>query len=353
MPLKAKVNSQTVISVDYSDEGWEELKKACKSKNVFIILPCCESSGYPRTSKLGTKHFVHKVKGDCNWAPESIDHLKLKEIIYKTCKEKGWNAETEYKNNGWIADVFCYKGNIKFAFEVQLSRQSINHAIERQKKYEKDGVNAVWLYKGAPNYQKFVNNVPAISLKKDDTKYYVFPSEVKKIELFSFVEDVLAGNIKYKKRATLKKKQVAALYRFDIECWGCHHITPIVVPYSFCTTRCGIGLELFGNMQLSNENLGRSVSELQREGIKELSNMGTIKKRFSKTMDESYWSNGCKYCNTIIGEFFLPQYLFNYFNANPNAKPALNVTFELGNEEIKTIDFPHWCLKSDEGFCDE
>jgi hypothetical protein len=236
---------------------------------------------------------------------------------------------------------------------VQLSKQSIDHAIERQRKYNRDGVNAVWLYNGSPNFYKFVNNVPAISLKKNETDslYYVFPGEEKKIELSSFIKDMLTGNAKYKMRATLKRKQIAKIYKFEVECWRCHRVTPVVAPYSFYTTRCGTGL--FNNMSLMDEDLGRVVSELQRKGVKELSDIGTIKKRFSKTMHESYWSNGCKYCDAIIGEFFLDDDLLDYLNTNQEAKPILNVDFELNNIEIKTVDYPHWCFKSDEEFCDE
>ena len=124
MPLKAKIEGKTVISIGLSDDEWDHLKEVAPFNKNSIKLLCCDSSPYLRISKLGTKHFVHKTKNSCNWKPESIDHLRLKEIIFNICKDEGWKVEPEYSFNDWIADIFATKGNLKLAFEIQWSRHT-------------------------------------------------------------------------------------------------------------------------------------------------------------------------------------------------------------------------------------
>jgi len=122
MPFKANIDGITVISVDMSDEEWGALKKAVRSKEVTIWIPCCGNLGYPRTSKLGVKHFVHKKGHKCNnWRVDSLEHIQIKAVIYSTCKEEGWNTYVEYRFNDCIADVLATNGERKIVFEVQLN----------------------------------------------------------------------------------------------------------------------------------------------------------------------------------------------------------------------------------------
>ena len=193
MPLTALINGKVLCSVDFTDEEWEHLKKDYKAGRVSIILPPDNSPGYLRKSKLGTKHFVHLKKD--HFEPESDEHLKIKEIIYKTCKRKSLVVETEHMEKDWIADVYCFIPGKRIVFEVQLSNLPVHSLLERQRRYEQSHITAVWLLKDIPFDLNFFMHVPSIRIEKDNNKYYVYIKQNMKMELSSFVEKFLSGKI--------------------------------------------------------------------------------------------------------------------------------------------------------------
>ena len=345
MPFKAKVNGKTIISIDMSTDEWNELKKAVRSNKTSIKLFCCGGLAYSRMSKMGTKHFVHKTKYKCNWKPESVNHLKTKEIIFKACKEEGWNVEPEYGFNDWIADVFATKGNTKIALEAQWSRQTDEETRIRQEKYRKDGVKGIWFFRNLPRSLTADEDIPAFKLSKKDDNYFVMIG-CSEIELSSAVKSLLRGGVEFRKKLAYKRAQIAHIYKFEMECWNCGRTTPVIGVYSNYVACCG---GEFYSMDLSDEDLGMAIAALQNRGVKELADLAPIKKRYSKTMSYSYWSNGCKWCGAIVGEWFLRDALLDFVCIEQI--PILKAPFTL-NERIEFEEYPHWCLKGDEGFCE-
>ena len=344
MPLKAEVNGKIIISIDMSDDEWDGLKKAVRSNKTSVKLLCCGGSAYLRTSKLGIKHFVHKTKYECNWKPESISHLKIKEIIFKTCKEEGWDVEPEYSFNDWVADIFATNGDAKLAFEVQWSRQTPEETRIRQGKYRRDGIKGIWFFRYLPGSLIADETIPAFKISKKGDNYFVVIG-CNEIRLESAVKNLLKGNVEFRKKLTLKKTQIADIYKFKMKCWKCKRETPVIGVYSSYVSRCGY--ELY-DMDLSDDELGKAIAVLQKGGIKELADLAPIKKRYSRTADCYYWSNGCKWCGAIVGEWFLRNELLDFLYTEP--KPILKIPFTLN--KIKYEDEPHWCLKGDEGFCE-
>jgi len=344
MPLKAKIEGKAVISIGLSDDEWDNLKKVARFSKSSIKLLCCDSSPYLRISKLGTKHFVHKTKNNCNWKPESIDHLRLKEIIFNVCKENGWNVETEYSFNNWIADIFATKGTTKLAFEIQLSRQTDEETKRRQEKYRKDGINGIWFFRYIPQSLKVDNENPAFKLIKKDGNYFLSIG-LNEIEIGTAIKNFLDGDIEYRKKLTYKKNQIAQIFKFEMKCWRCGKIIPVISVYSYYISHCGHEL---CNTSISDEDLGMEIASLQKKGLKELNDLAPIEKRYSKTMGNSYYSNGCKFCGAIVGEWFLQDELLDFLYTNP--QPILKVPFVSNKQEPE--DYEHWCVKGNEGFCE-
>ncbi len=145
MPIRAIVDGEEVIAPDLSDEDWKQLRSDVRQKKRILIMRCCKNPGFPRISKLGNKHFVHKRKGECNWEPESVEHIKAKTEIFLACKNAGIEAIPEHQGPDWIADVYVPREKRSIAFEIQWSSQTLEKTWERQVRYEKDNVRAIWL----------------------------------------------------------------------------------------------------------------------------------------------------------------------------------------------------------------
>ena len=85
MPLRAFFAGRELLAPLMSDEEWLNLK----AQRPKVRLCCCDSTGYLRTSKLGTKHFVRGKDRICNWAPETWQHLLAKTEIVRVCQQFG------------------------------------------------------------------------------------------------------------------------------------------------------------------------------------------------------------------------------------------------------------------------
>jgi len=90
-----------------------------------------------------------------------------------------------------------------------------------------------------------------------------------------------------------------------IDCWKCHKTTNVVV-----------GVELRLNEHKNFYDFPFLIDlVLDSDKFKQYSeknNIGTIKTRYSKTMHESYLSNGCYFCDVLQGEFFIRDEFLEY-----------------------------------------
>lgn len=59
MPLKAKLNGIDIYAFNFNDDTWLALKKE------LVQMHCCDTKAVLKKSKLGTRFFSHKKKGNC------------------------------------------------------------------------------------------------------------------------------------------------------------------------------------------------------------------------------------------------------------------------------------------------
>ena len=81
-------------------------------------------------------------------------HEQVQYQILDICTSLGLSAQTEYRGKDWRADVFVPIDERKYAFEIQLSPQSLRKTQERQAKYIRDGIVGCWLFEKEPARQK-------------------------------------------------------------------------------------------------------------------------------------------------------------------------------------------------------
>ena len=345
MPLKAHIDGRSVISVDVDDETWEEYKRTLRNDEKGIKLYCCDNTVYLRKSKLGTKHFVHRRKHICGWEPESYDHLKAKELIYKLCRAEGWEAEPEYRIDDCIADVYATDGETNVAFEIQLSPQTEKETFYRHDKYKLHGLKCVWFFKKIPRTLISNPELPVFQLVKEENAYFVLVNG-NKLKLRTAVEKLLRREIKFRKEYTYKDNQIADVYTFEMRCWKCGKQTSVVYIFSYYLFRCKSS---DNTMDLSNEDIAGKIASLQKQGHDVLQNIGQFKKRMSKAGNRAKWSNNCRWCGSLIGNHYLHKEFINHFRYEP--EPAMHVVFNTDISGLSRKLSPHWCLGGDEGYC--
>ena len=74
-------------------------------------------------------------------------HDQVKRQILQVCNALGLQAKEEYRGYGWRADVLVIANDKKFAFEVQITQQTLLRTLERQEKYNKENMIGCWLFR--------------------------------------------------------------------------------------------------------------------------------------------------------------------------------------------------------------
>lgn len=367
MPLRAYINDKELVSIDIADDEWNNLKSELKSKKSVLTLPCCGQEGYLRISRKGLKHFVHsKSACPCDWKPESAEHLKAKVAIIEACRENGWEAIPEFSENDWRADVLAVQGQKRIAFEVQWSRQSYEETQYRQERYKDSNVRGCWFFRMAPkemlNYDKSLvadKDIPAFKIFKDEHSDIIAQVGQRQMPLKALVAGLLNRKLKFCHHIRLRPKQEVTILFFEYKCWKCKRPQYCYTVYPKFRTVCDKEHEMMGSMWNDDDidkspqiqaTVQRFLASVKGKDIK----VGPIKQRYSRTVQNSYLSYGCYYCDVIFGDFHLSE-----------SKSCVHYDWETKGESDKYIQHtaeieigkiieeePHWCFSEDGSFCE-
>lgn len=304
MPLRCfdPIENNSIHAFDLSADEWRALVLENR-KSRHLRMPCCLSMVTLKTSRRGTHFFAHKVVGDCSTALETEAHLRLKRMAVEAARINGWDAETEVvgitpSGEQWKADVLAHKGKHKVAVEIQWSSQTNEEVLRRQERYAQSGVRCLWLLRqtGFP-----VNHaLPAARISGNAEEG--FAALVSSISGGQSVPIQELLNAAFSKRLRfgvplgfVATVSIRAGYMF---CWSCGAQTKIIT---------GIDVALGLNQyEFSVPDLGKypDLFEAIRSRLPEDLGLGAIKRRFSKTQERFYLSNGCTHCDNLIGEYF-------------------------------------------------
>lgn len=355
MSLRAIVNMQDVLAPQLSDEEWSELQALSKAKNCIINLPCCQGSGYPRVSKLGTRHFVHKKQPEnCDWERETADHLSMKSQIVQSCFESGWNACTEVTGPDWRADVLATKGKHKIAFEIQLSPQSMEETQFRQERYRQSGIKGYWIFRKLPSnaLQDPSVELPMFEVcRNEDSHYYNITIGHGSIPFDAFINNLLAHRIRFKQRATTATKQKIRIVFWEILCWKCEQPYHIYYTFEPWKSVCGIDIhddnyEEDISIAFQPETISSVMRYLRSSNAPSLK-LGTIGKRWSSTVEDRYVCFSCPSCKAMYGDFF---YRNESLNSLDDLEHAVGIfCIEITFNPKYSVEMPHWCITDDEG----
>ena len=318
MPLRAYIEDKEIVSIDLNDEEWSALKARLKAKEIVLTLPCCGQEGFLRTSNRGLKHFVHlKSANPCDWKPESAEHLKAKVAIMEACREQGWNAIPEFSEADWRADVLAVQGGKRIAFEVQWSRQTYEETRLRQERYKASNVRGCWFFRIAPkemsDYDKTLvadKETPAFKIFKDENSNILAQVGKVQMPLKALISNLLARKLKFCEHIRSAPKQKVTIIFFEMKCWKCgtlqycYTVEPSLK--SVCNCDFDVERSSWDDHDIDKHpGVYAAVQDfLQTEEGRQLK-VGLVKKRYSRTVADSYLSHGCYYCDAIFGDFHL------------------------------------------------
>ena len=186
MGFRAIKDDTELISLNFSFNDWEKLKKDISFKNNLKMI-CCDSKAIMKTSKYDLQFFSHHVKRNCNSVHESIDHLMLKKYVYETLIHLGYKADIEkniYINNTQRRpDILVEINDLKIVFEIQNTKHDLDLIKQRSLDYVNNNMIVVWLNL----FDCTIYNLTRFNVKNDN----MFVYDIKKIENSYIVDDNL------------------------------------------------------------------------------------------------------------------------------------------------------------------
>jgi hypothetical protein len=280
-------------------------------------------------------------------------HDKVKRQILLACDSLGFQAKEEYRGADWRADVLASANGMKYAFEVQMSPQSLNRTLERQAKYKRDGVIGCWLFEKEPARQRAEReDLPLFKVISDGEHTYVSLKGRKTLPIDVFISDYLQGRMKFCQ--TLNVLPTIEVAFIEMDCWKCgtknhiYYITPFKTPCNIMIRYNEQAMWESGKLVFRPEVMNRVAEYAHSEQGHHL-NIGGIKERFSKMVNKSYMSFGCSKCDSIFGDWFVQEAIMEtWYGQGIVDKFSFNVDFDLNLQ----MDIPHWCHPGEHDFCE-
>jgi len=283
-------------------------------------------------------------------------HDRIQREIVSACQDLGIEAIQEYGGHGWRADVFIPNQNQRIAFEIQLSPQSLKKTLERQSKYIRDGIIGCWLFeKPIPKLNEERPDLPVFYVEDTEgSNLKVNLGSRRKLDLHIFLENFITDKIKFKSVAKTNRKQLVRLVFFKMECWKCHEMNHLFYVETPFLSACNAEIQ-------PEEALWESDSMEYRPGIIELAQkfvspqidntirLGQIKKRYSKTVEDSYTSFGCYKCDSIFGDWYVMEAKIDILYE----PKELIFEGEIDLKESVVLPIPHWCFPDNGLYCDK
>lgn len=279
-------------------------------------------------------------------------HAQVQQQILDICKLMGLQAQTEYSGIGWRADVYVPIEKRKYAFEVQLSHQSLKKTQERQAKYIRDGIIGCWLFEKEPARQKVeLEALPIFKLEQVNNDIFVSLKKRKTLPLDVFIHDFLHDKIKFCR--TLKPLPCVEIYFLEMGCWKCSAVNNIyyIAPFrSPCNTIINYHEAMWVSNKLAfHPTIIRKIQEYINSNKGKHLKLASIKTRYSNTVGDSYMSFGCHKCDSIFGDWFVKEAVMeSWYGDGIIDKFKFEIDFDLNLR----MDVPHWCHPGEHDFCE-
>lgn len=282
----------------------------------------------------------------------STSHDLVKRAILAICQSLGYTAKEEYRGNGWRADVYVETNDSKYAFEVQVSPQSLKKTQERQTKYIRDGITCCWLFeKEAKNMKDEFKELPLFQFAQaPDGDFIVSLKGRKELPLEVFIKDFLNNRIRFCQH--IKRSPVIDVRFIEMTCWKCgakNYIYDIWPLKSACNALLNRSDGLWDSDKFAfHPEIVKKINEyVSSEQGKHIA-IGEIKERYSATVGKSYMSFGCSKCDAIFGDWHVREAIIDSFYDNDIEHIKIDVDAADTMEE----EFPHWCHPGDLDFCE-
>jgi len=279
----------------------------------------------------------------------------IKEEISHSCVQLGVLATMETSGKGWRADVLVPTEPMPVAFEVQTSAQTLRRTVERQERYLRHGVSGCWLFlKSVKDLNDERPDLPLFYVSEGQNgEINVSLGDRRRVSLRQFVAEYIQGRIRFCHDAVSKREQDIQLVFYELTCWKCGRINhPFMLNTRFksaCNATAHPEETLWGSNRSEFRPEIRVVAEnfVARNGEDQLT-LPAIGQRHSNPVGREYMSFGCKYCDSIFGDWYIHEKEMEAVYGD-GVVAQCDATVDV--VDLFTKPIPHWCYPSAGSFC--
>jgi len=282
-------------------------------------------------------------------------HDEIKHQIHKSCIDLGCLTDEEFHGKDWRADVFAVYDNRKYAFEIQVSKQSLNRTLERQAKYLRDGIIGCWFFEKEPGrHQEERLDLPLFKVRESNGEILVSLKEREEMPLDKFINNFVKNEIRFCNKMVTTKKQIVEISFIRMDCWKCGAENHIYFASEGFYSACNAVLHKDEMLWSSNRKeympeIIDSVQNYMKTEKGKYLKLGKIEERYSDTVGHSYVSFGCSKCNSIFGDFYVHEAIIDSFYGD-GVIDKIRCEIEM-NIDLN-MDLPHWCHPNNGVFCE-
>jgi hypothetical protein len=288
-------------------------------------------------------------------ASESPKHFAIKEEISHTCAQFGIEATMETGGKGWRADVLVTTKFLPVAFEVQTSPQTLRKTVERQERYLRHGVSGCWLFlKPVKDLNDERPDLPLFYVSEDQVgAFSVSLGDRRNVSLRQFITEYIQGRIRFCHDAISKREQNIQIVFYKFKCWKCGRMNhPFMLKTGFksaCNASAHPKETLWGSNRCEFRPEIRAVAEnFVARNYESSLTLPVIKSRHSNTVGKEYFSFGCKYCDSIFGDWYIKDAEMEVMYGD-GVVALCDATIDVA--DIFTQPIPHWCCPGEGNFC--
>lgn len=262
--------------------------------------------------------------------------MKKREVIktiLSVCKEMNLSVETKVKKETWKADVVVDYGKYKVAFNIGKCPIKVSETYQAMRK---ERVCGCWLILDSKGVYYTYDKLPYFPMYEDADKgikvvLATTLKEDKSLLLPDFVSSIIQGKIKHVDSIRIKYVDVRF---YKKTCWKCKRENDTYFVYK---TISEDGMDIEGGIDSLNPILVNGIQEYIRNHPERNLVLGPIKPRYSKTVDDTYMSFGCAYCDSIFGAYYQSD---DYMEMIYSAKSLPSAIIEL--EEAISVPANIW-----------
>jgi len=286
---------------------------------------------------------------------ESSRHFAIKHEICDTCDRLGIESTSEAAGHGWRADVLVQTGSLPVAFEVQTSPQSLKKTVERQERYLSHSVSGCWLFLNpVAKLNRERPDLPLFYVTEDHPGIYsVSLGSRRTVDLRQFVAEYIQGKIRFCHDAVSNRKQTIHLVFYEYECWKCGRMNHPFMLETMFRSECNAVVHpeetLWGSNRSEFRPEIRAVAEefVARDHAIDIV-LPFIRNRHSNAVGFEYMSFGCKYCDSIFGDWYIHEAEMEVVYGS-GVVAQCDATIDVA--DIFSRPVPHWCYPNSGTFC--